>query len=120
VYDTYAQFDRATNKEFATRLDLKFFIYSGGLIETSRKFCMKRDGKLFSTKEAERTFSKDPTLPRTVSERGSGALIGYNAVIDMGRWNCRHLARYVSKEMAMELDPNVLKKAIDARKIIGV
>lgn len=103
VFDTYQQFDRATSDEYAVKLDLKDFIYQGGLIEASREFCKKRDGKVFTKAEAEREWPKDSTLPRTTKERKSGVLIDYNPTVDMGRYNCRHRARYISEEFADRL-----------------
>lgn len=100
VLDTYQQFDRATSDEYAKRLELVDFIYQGGLIETSREFCIKRDGKTFTKDEARSEWPKDPTLPRTTKERTSGVVIDYNPLVDMGRWNCRHRCRYVSPEFA--------------------
>lgn len=106
VLDTYQQFDRATNDQFAKRLNLTSFVYEGGLIETSREFCEKHNGKVFSVEEAERDFPKDPTLPRTTKERETGVLIDYDPTVDLGRWNCRHRTRYVSDQMAARLRKN--------------
>ena len=101
-YDLYAQYDRSINKEFAKRLDLKYFVYAGGLIEGSREFCRKRNNKVFTTEEAEQ-WVNDPTLPRTKAERDNGAVTDYVPVEDMGRWNCRHIARFISEEQAARL-----------------
>lgn len=105
VFDTYQQFDRATNDLFAVRLDLSFFIYEGGLIETSREFCEKRNGKVFTVKEANRDWPRDKSLPRTTKENQSGVLVDYVPTQDMGRWNCRHRTRYISEQMARRLAP---------------
>lgn len=103
VLDTYQQFDRATNDQFAKRLTLTDFVYEGGLIETSRVFCEKHNGKVFSIEEANRDWPNDPSLPRTTKEKETGILIDYVPTEDMGRWNCRHRTRYVSKQMAERL-----------------
>ena len=102
VLDTYQQTDRAINKEYADRLVLDTFIYAGGLIETSREFCKKRNNQVFTEEEAAK-WKDDPTLPRTKKEKDSGVLAGYDPLIDIGRWNCRHRLRYISKELAKEL-----------------
>lgn len=107
AFDTYQQFDRITNTEYAKELDLSAFIYEGGLIETSRKFCIERNGKVFTTTEAERWIN-DPDLPKTKEEKESGVVI-YNPLFDMGRFNCRHMVRFVSNEIAIMMRPDIKK-----------
>lgn len=102
VLDTYQQVDRATAKEYGARLKLDTFIYAGGLIETSREFCKKRNNKVFTEEEAAK-WGSDPTLPRTKKEKDSGVLTGYDPLVDVGRYNCRHRLRYISRELAKEL-----------------
>lgn len=108
AYDKYQEYDRANNLVFAKKLKLKYFIYAGGLIDDSREFCQERNNKVFSTEEAE-TWKDDPTLPRTKAEKESGTLEGYVPELNMGRWNCRHVARWVSEAAARELDPEKFK-----------
>lgn len=106
IFDVYQQFDRATNDEFAVSLNLSAFIYSGGLIETSREFCILKNDKVFTVDEANE-WKKDKTLPKTKAERESGNVSGYIPTIDMGRWNCRHMVRYISKRMAIRMRPEL-------------
>lgn len=106
IFDTYQQFDRATGDQFAKRLDLQVGSYEGGLIETSRAFCVKHDGKIFTVQEAE-AWRDDPDLPQTAQERKSGQVLDYVPTVDMGRWNCRHRFRYMSKEMAIRERPDL-------------
>lgn len=107
IFDTYQQFDRASNDTYAKKLGLDAFVYQGGLIETSRDFCIKKNGKVFTKKEAERDWPKDPTLPRKTVEKNSGVLQGYNPTVDLGRWNCRHRTRFISRALAEELRPDL-------------
>jgi hypothetical protein len=107
VFDTYQQFDRASNDAYATKIGLDTFIYVGGLIETSRRFCEKHHGKVFTKEEAEKQWPKDPDLPKTKVERESGSLVGYNPTVDLGRWNCRHRTRYIPRGLAEELRPDL-------------
>lgn len=110
VLDTYNQADALTNQEFAKRLDLRYFIYSGGLIETSREFCRKRDGQVFTTEEAEK-WGTDKTLPRTKAEKEAGGKpAGYVPLVDRGRWNCRHRILYISEQMAFARRPDLRPK----------
>lgn len=106
VLDVYQQTDRAVSKEYATRLKLDTFIYAGGLIETSREFCKKRNNQVFTEEEAAK-WVNDSTLPRTKKERDSGVITGYDPLVDMGRYQCRHRTRYISRELAKELRPDL-------------
>ena len=110
VLDAYQVADAVTNREFAKRLDLKYFIYSGGLIETSREFCRKRNGKVFTTEEAEK-WDEDSTLPKTKEERDSGVVADYNPLEDRGRWNCRHRILYIPEEEAFRRRPELRPKS---------
>ena len=100
AYDTYNQVDSAINKNFADNLGLTYFIYMGSLIDTSREFCIKRAGKAFSIEETE-TWKDDPDLidKKTKNE--------YNPLIDRGRYRCRHSIRYIPKELAFDMRPEL-------------
>ena len=107
VLDTYQQFDRASSNVYATKIGLDCFVYTGGLIETSREFCEKHNTKVFTREEAEKQWPKDKSLPRTAAERKSGTLVGYNPTVDMGRWNCRHRARWIPRKLAEQMRPDL-------------
>ena len=109
VFDAYQGFDRASNKVYANKLGLDTFIYAGGLIETSREFCIKRNAKVFTFEEAAK-WSEDSTLPRTSKERASGVITGYDPMVDLGRWNCRHRVRPISRPLAEQLRPDLKKE----------
>lgn len=110
VLDTYQQADALTNQEFSNRLGLKYFIYSGGLIETSREFCRKRNNKVFTTEESE-DWGNDSTLPKTKAEQEAGGKpAGYIPLVDRGRWNCRHRILYISEQMAFARRPDLRPK----------
>ena len=108
VLDAYQVADAITNNEFAKRLDLKYFVYSGGLIETSRSFCRNRNNKVFAVWETEQ-WSNDPSLPRTKAEEDSGVITDYNPVEDRGRWRCRHRILYITQEEAYRLRPELVE-----------
>lgn len=111
ILDTYNVADSITNAEFAKRLDLRYFIYSGGLIETSREFCRKRNNQVFTTEEANLEWPKDKTLPLTKAEREAGGIPAeYVPLEDRGRWNCRHRILYISEEEAIRRRPELAKK----------
>ena len=106
VLDAHQQFDRGINKEYGNRLKLDTFVYQGGLIETSRDFCRKRDNKVFTEEEAAK-WVNDADLPRTAKERSSGVVTDYNPLEDLGRWNCRHRTRYISRALARRKRPDL-------------
>lgn len=108
AYGAFAQYDSLIGNDYAKELELDHFIYAGGIIETSREFCIKRNNKVFTREEAERDFPKDPTLPKTKAERQSG-ILNYNPVVDLGRheMNCRHNTNWITKAQAMRLRPDL-------------
>lgn len=111
VLDAYQVADSITNHQFAVRLGMdKYFLYSGGLIETSRAFCRRRNNKVFTVKEAEQ-WRKDPTLPRTKAEEEAGVVTDYVPIEDRGRWRCRHRILWITEEMAFSLRPELRKAA---------
>jgi hypothetical protein len=95
VYDLYNQSHEAANNLNAEQLGLKYFIYQGSLIDTSRAFCKKRAGKVFSVEETK-TWKDDPTLVGKNKEL-------YNPLIERGRWNCRHFINYISEDLYKQL-----------------
>lgn len=107
IFDTYQQHDRATSKTFAQKLDLTYLLYAGGLIDTSRAFCEKRNGKVFTIDETK-TWVDDPDLPKTKEERSSGIIL-YDPLIDCGRFRCRHHVNYLPEILAIKLRPELAK-----------
>lgn len=116
AYDTYQQFDRSTNQQFADKLDLSTFVYTGGLIDDSREFCKDKNRKVFTIEEAQRDWPNDPKLLKTKAEKEEGVVSNYSPLIDLGRWNCRHTLRFISKEQALKLRPD-LEKYFRARLV---
>lgn len=106
AFDAYAQFDRSIGNQWRNKLGLKAALYSGGIIETSREFCIDHNNKVFTIEEMEK-WKDDPKLPRTKEERKLGKLIGYIPWVDAGRWNCRHQINWVSKTIAIKLRPEL-------------
>jgi hypothetical protein len=102
MHDTYNQFDRTTSMKFAERLDLQFFIYQGGKIKTSRPFCVKRDGKCFTTQEAEQWKSLIGSDNGPMADKND-----YNPLVDCGGFNCRHSIDYISDSLAKRYRPDM-------------
>ena len=97
AYDTYAKVREVDNLHFADELKLDWFVYQGGIIKTSRTFCIRKNGKVFSREEAQRDWPKDPTL---IDKKH---LATYKPLIDRGRNNCRHFLMWITEERANEL-----------------
>lgn len=97
AYDTYSRVREVSNLHFADELELTNFVYTGGLIQSSRAFCVKKNGKVFSRKEAVEKWPKDPDL---IDKKH---VASYNPLIDRGRNNCRHFLMYISDERAAEM-----------------
>ena len=97
AYDTFNNTDAAINQHYAESLGLTWFVYSGSIIDTSRQFCIKRAGKTFNVEETEK-WKCDPTL--IGKPKGVKCDPKYNALIERGRYNCRHSIRYISEELA--------------------
>lgn len=96
AYDTFNQVREMKNRQFAEGLNLKYFIYQGSVITTSRKFCRKRAGKVYTTEQAKK-WKNDPDL---IDKKTAAT---YNPLIERGRYNCRHWIDYISEETAMYL-----------------
>jgi len=103
AYDSYNQAQEVVNSNMAEELKLNYFIYQGSIIPTSRQFCRKRAGKVFSKKEAL-TWKNDPDL---IDQKTKAT---YNPFIERGRYNCRHFLNWISDELAFELRPELKKK----------
>lgn len=104
AYDLFNQSTEIKNEQFRRGLDLQWFIYVGDVIKDSREFCRRKAGKVFAVVEADKEWPDD----RDLIGRGSG--IPYTPRIDRGRWNCRHRIRYISEEIAVNLDPIKVKR----------
>lgn len=99
------------NDQVRQGLGLGWFLYAGDVIKDSREFCIKKAGKVFAVVEADKEWPKDPDLIGKTSGRP------YTPRIDRGRWNCRHRIRYISEELAAQIDP---KKVNFVKKKYGI
>lgn len=98
AYDLFNQAAEIKNEQFRASLNLHWFIYAGDIIKDSRAFCIAKAGKVFADVEADTEWPKDPNLI------GKNSGIPYTPRIDRGRWNCRHRIRYITRELAVQLD----------------
>ncbi len=100
AHDKFFEVDAIVNKTMADNLGLKYFIYEGDLIESSRQFCIKRAGKVYSVEETK-TWKDDPDL---IDQKTKDT---YNPLIERGRYNCRHFIKYISQPLAFRLRPDL-------------
>lgn len=95
VYDMYSQADRSAGKITADKLGFNYAIYEGGIIETSRKFCRERNGKVFSRAEIEQFDPPEAKQP------------DYNPFFDLGGYGCRHHLNWIPDSVAFALRPEL-------------
>lgn len=99
--DIYSQYQRLGANEVRKDIGLRFAIYQGGLIESSRTFCEKRNGEVFHEDEVKSWVNLDfEGKPES----------GYNPMVDLGGYNCRHRLDWVSDELAFRLRPELKEK----------
>jgi len=114
TYDTYMQYDRAYNKKLAEEFGFKYFIYQGGLIDDSRDFCVCHVDKIFSVKETQEWFKWVPAdceYPEGYEMKSKRpnevpsylGFLGYDPIVDMGGYNCRHIAAFIPDELAKKI-----------------
>lgn len=97
INDRYAQYDRAESKSFADELKMQAFIFSGGKVSDTRRFCCQRNGIIFTRDEAQYWSSI----------KWQGKNRGYVPLIDMGGYNCRHSPQWISNRVAMRRRPDL-------------
>ncbi len=100
AYDMFSQAREVENLHFADELNLGNFIYTGPTLITSRKFCTKKKGKVFSREEANRDWPKDPDL---INKKN---VASYIPLIHRGRNNCIDFLMWISDELAAEMREN--------------
>ena len=114
AYDLLNKVAEIKNEEFREQLDLKWLIYVGTPLKDSRHFCLDKKGKVFAVIEADTEWPQDKNL----IGRGSG--IPYTPRIDRGRWNCTDRIRYISEELAIQIDPKKVQQIKQSYGVINV
>jgi hypothetical protein len=96
--DLLITIDRTNGNLFADQLGLKDFIFGGGLIKTSRAFCLKCNGKMFNTDQAKQwkdLLGKSNGPVWDESRDGK-----YIPTEQMGGLGCRHVADWITYDIA--------------------
>lgn len=104
--DLISNIDRTGSLVYANELELNNFYYGGGLLLSSRSFCVSKNGKIFSRAEAENW--KDSAF--ITSMYGSN-LSDYEPLINMGGYGCKHRADWITDELAKDSKKEVNAKA---------
>jgi len=112
AYDTIQKVDALNQTQYAKRLNLKYFIYKGGLIRDSRNFCIHRNGKILESTE----FSKLTYNSLPENQRGGIPTTNWKPMLDRGGYNCRHTINFVSNSFA-EANKATYNKAATVRNI---
>ncbi|MEN6568988.1 MAG: hypothetical protein ABFC18_03145 [Rikenellaceae bacterium] len=115
VYDLYHQYDAAYNTKVAEEFGMKYFVYSGNLIDDSRDFCAAHKDKVFHIDETKEWPSWTPAKGQDRGEFPDGWEVkakdiykvpsyidypGYDPLTDRGGFNCRHQIMFISDELA--------------------
>lgn len=99
-YNTFAKdilnrIDNANNRIYAQELGLKHAYYSGGLIITSRSFCIKNNGKIFSEDQIKE-FKNDPFIKDMYGKNISE----YDPFELPGGYGCLHTLDWITSDLA--------------------
>lgn len=96
AHDTFAVSDRSYSAAVAEQAGATWFKYSGGVIETSRPFCVERHNKFFCKKEIE-LWGEGEKTPNYRTPDSTGHWDGEMEGTDKrtiftaaGGYNCRH------------------------------
>lgn len=108
--DDFAQADRALQSIAAKELGLTAFLYQGGLIDSSRPFCVARNGRVFVDFEIAK-FGTSADKYSGYYNKSEGLFSGkpepYNPMIDCGGYSCRHHWHAVSSITALRMRPDL-------------
>lgn len=93
--DTVFQYARSYQQSVTADLKLEWYLYSGGLIDHSRPFCIERAGKYFTQKEVESWASIDWAGKNPLTTESSIFVL-------CGGFNCAHQLIPVHKSIVPE------------------
>lgn len=95
--DILFQYSRSFQQSITADLGLTWYLYSGGLIDRSREFCIERTGKFFTHKEVE-SWAK-------LNWKGKDPLTTESSIFVLcGGFSCRHQLIPVSESIVPKED----------------
>jgi hypothetical protein len=108
--DTFAEADRSLQGIAAERLGLTAFLYQGGLIKSSRPFCVKRNGKVFTGAEID-LFGTSADTYGGYANKAEGLFSGksapYEPRVNLGGYSCRHTLHALPASVALTFRPDL-------------
>lgn len=94
AYDAFQQVDRQLSNQMSIAIGLNYALFSSGIMETTREWCEKNQGKVFTRKQIEKWKDEDwDGKPAT----------NYDPFTDVGGYNCTHTLDWISDETALKL-----------------
>lgn len=96
AYDTYVKVDRMSAELFAKDLGLRYFYWTGGLINTSRTICEYCNGKIIDSNQWNNVTSYD----QLKEKYRDGMDAKSDPSQDLGGYGCRHRKRFVLDAIA--------------------
>lgn len=111
AYDTYIKVDRLSADMFAKDLSLRYFYYTGGIINTTRPMCEECNGMIIDSQEWKNLTYKS-LLPEFRPGIPDGSNEDWNPLDDLGGYGCRHRKRYVLDSIALQNQSNIFKTSI--------
>jgi len=96
VSDTFALSDRAVTNTVADQLGLVWYLYAGGLIDTTRPFCKARNGKYFRKSEVQSWAGLGDWQGRMAGTTEE------TIFLTAGGYNCQHSILPVSEAVVPE------------------
>jgi hypothetical protein len=89
AHDSFQMFDRTVQNTVASDLGLSFALYAGTEIKTSRDFCKKRNGIIYSREVIESWNAQN----------WDGKIPGTDVKETLGGYSCRHHLSWLSAEL---------------------
>jgi len=113
------QYSRMYNKILAEELDMKYFMYQGGLLTgmNSRDFCREHNGHVYHVEEAKEWVMWTPSKAINITEFNQQDFNsvppymnypGYDPLVDLGGYNCRHFLGFISDRLAKKSRPDIV------------
>lgn len=107
AYDSYQQADRLTGNIFAEELELRYFIYQGGLQSNSRNLCQACNNKIIDSLEwKEMKYNSLKIKYREGIPNGKNGT--WKPMLNLGGFGCKHSIDWISTGVAMAQKERIL------------
>lgn len=100
AYDTYTKVDRTYSDSMAKDLKLNYFVWSGGVINTTRALCRHMNGKIVNAVDFAKMKFRNLKLEYRPGVP-DGKHSTWRPLLDLGGYACRHTKDYVSTQYAL-------------------